>query len=94
MRRPVLSVTSASFRPRPSFQTRFSFGTFTFVKRTTPFSMALRPMKWQRVTTSTPGKSFSTTKAEIFLVSGWRAITMKSSAIVPFVVQSLSPFRT
>ena len=65
--RPVFSVTSASFRPRPSPRSRFSFGTRTFVKRMTPFSIAFRPMKWQRRTTSTPGQSFSTMNAEIFL---------------------------
>ena len=75
MRRPVFSVTSASFSPRPSAQSRFSFGTFTFVKRMTPFSIAFRPMKWQRITTSTPGHDRSTMNAEIFFVSGCRAIT-------------------
>ena len=60
----------------------------------TPFSIAFRPMKWQRMTTSTPGHDFSTMKAEIFFVSGWRAMTTKSSAIVPLVHQSFSPSRT
>ncbi len=50
-------------------------------------------MKWQRTTTSTPGEDFSTMKAEIFFVSGCRAMTTKSSAIVPFVHQSFSPSR-
>ena len=40
VRRPVLSVMSASFSPLPSPQSRFSFGTRTFVKRMTPFSIA------------------------------------------------------
>ena len=47
--RPVFSVTSASFRPLPSPQSRFSFGTRTLVKRMTPFSIAFSPMKWQRM---------------------------------------------
>ena len=89
--RPVFNVTSASFRPRPSPRSRFSFGTRTFVKRMTPFSIAFSPMKWRRSTTSTPGQSFSTMNAEIFLVSGCRAMTTKSSARVPFVHQSFSP---
>ena len=59
----------------------------------TPFSIAFRPMKWPRMTTSTPGEDFSTMKAEIYLVSGWRAMTTKSSAIVPLVHQSFSPSR-
>ena len=75
MRRPVFSVMSASLSPLPSFQSRFSAGTRTFVKRMIPFSSALRPMKWQRRTISTPGQSRSTMKAEIRPVSGWRAIT-------------------
>ncbi len=33
--RPVLSVTSASFKPAPSFHNRFSRGTRTLVKRIT-----------------------------------------------------------
>ena len=41
----------------------------------TPFSIPFRPMKWQRWTTSTPGQSRSTMNAEIFFVSGWRAMT-------------------
>ena len=84
---------SASFRPLPSPQIRFSFGTRTFVKRMTPFSIALSPMKWQRMTTSTPGEDVSTMNAVIFFVSGCRAMTTKSSAIVPLVHQSFSPLR-
>ncbi len=94
VRRPVFRVTSASFKPRPSAHRRFSLGTRTLVKRITPFSIALSPMKWQRITTSTPGHSFSTMNAEIFLVSGWRAITTKRSATVPLVHHSFSPFKT
>src|SRR5439155_339165 len=67
---PVFRVTSASFSPRPSASSRFSFGTRTSVNRMTPFSIAFNPMKWQRWTTSTPGHAFSTMKAEIFPVSG------------------------
>ncbi len=63
------------------------------MNRMTPFSIAFSPMKWQRMTTSTPGQDFSTMKAEIFFVSGCRAMTTKSSAIVPFVHQSFSPSR-
>ncbi len=73
--RPVFKVTRASFRPRPSASRRFSRGTRTFVKRMTPFSIARSPMKWQRVTTSTPGQSRSTMNAEIFFVSGCFAMT-------------------
>ena len=66
----------------------------------TPFSIALRPMKWQRCTTSTPGQPVSTMNAVICLRSrpfttfaGVRAITTSSSATVPFVHQSFSPLR-
>ena len=55
VRRPVLSVTSASFNPFPSPQRMFSRGTFTLLKRITPFSIALSPMKRSRCSTSTPG---------------------------------------
>ena len=73
---------------------RFSTGTFTSVKRITALASARRPMNWQRCTISTPGMAASTTKAEIFSVSGWRAITTNSSAMVPFVHQSFTPFST
>ena len=89
--RPVFSVTSASFRPLPSPQMMFSAGTFTFVKRIRPFSIALSPMKWSRSTTSTPGQSASTMKALIFFPV--RAMTTISSAMVPLVHHSFSPFR-
>ena len=100
VRRPVFSVMSASLRPLPSPQRMFSFGTRTFVKRITPFSIALSPMKRQRCTTSTPGQLFSTMNAVICLrdfplttASGVRAMTTNSSARVPFVHHSFSPFR-
>ena len=51
-------------------------------------------MKWQRCSTFTPGHWVSTTKALIFRVWGSIAITTSSFASVPFVVQSLVPFRT
>ena len=70
--RPVLSVTSASLRPLPSPQSMFSTGTFTLVKRMTPFSIALSPMKCSRCTTSTPGQSVSTMKARDLLRPGPR----------------------
>ena len=64
-KRPVLSVINASFKPSPSPQSRFSFGTRTSVKRMTPLDRPLRPMKLHVRTTSTPGQSASTMKAEI-----------------------------
>ena len=98
--RPVLSVISASLSPLPSPHRMFSRGTRTFVKRMTPFSIALSPMKRQRCTTSTPGWLASTMNAVICLrllpfttASGVRAITRNSSARVPFVHQSFSPLR-
>ena len=48
VRRPVLSVISASFSPWPSAARMFSRGTRTFVKRITPFEIAFRPMNSQR----------------------------------------------
>src|SRR5947208_1745408 len=58
-------------------------------------------MKWQRCTTSTPGQSVSTMNAVICFFSlpltifdGVRAITTSSSALVPLVHHSFSPFRT
>src|SRR6267142_772337 len=57
-------------------------------------------MKWQRCTTSTPGQSISTMNAVIrffslplIILDGVRAITTSSSALVPFVHHSFSPFR-
>ncbi len=91
--RPVFSVMSASLRPLPSPQSTFSSGTLTFVKRMMPFSMPLSPMKWSRWTTSTPGQSTSTMNAVIFF-GPVRAITTISSATVPLVHQSFSPFST
>jgi hypothetical protein len=97
--RPVFNVMSASLRPLPSSQSRFSRGTFTPVKRSTPFERPLRPMKEHLCTTSTPGESVSTMNAVIgFLFEpfsgGVRAITTMMSARGPLVVQSFSPFRT
>jgi hypothetical protein len=98
VRRPVLSVMSASLSPRPSPQMMFSRGTLTFLNAMTPFSIALRPMKRQRCVTSTPGHSVSTMNAVICLrglplttLSGVRAITTRRSARVPLVHQSFSP---
>ena len=51
----MFSVMSASLSPFPSPHRMFSRGTFTLVKRMTPFSIALSPMKRRRCTTSTPG---------------------------------------
>src|SRR5438477_4367651 len=57
-------------------------------------------MKWQRWATSTPGQPVSTMKAVICRRSfpptnldGVRAITTISSALVPLVHHSFSPFR-
>ena len=63
----MLSVIERELEPLPSPQSMFSAGTRTLVKRMTPFSIALRPMKWQRCTTSTPGQSVSTMKARDLL---------------------------
>jgi len=92
--RPVLSVMRAILRPFPSSPTKFSFGTRTLSKLMTPLARALRPMKRQRCSTFTPGQSASTMKQLIFFVFGSRAMTTKSSAMVPFVHQSFSPFST
>ncbi len=79
----------------------FSFGTLTFVNLIMPFSIALSPMNRQRCSTSTPGQFASTMNAVIcrrglpFTTrSGVRAITTNSSAQVPLVVHSFSPFST
>ena len=100
VRRPVLSVMSASLRPLPSFQRMFSRGTRTSWKRITPFSIPFRPMNSHRRTTSTPGQSVSTMNAVICrrsrpltIFEGVRAITTSSSATVPFVHHSFSPLR-
>jgi hypothetical protein len=57
-------------------------------------------MKWQRVTTSTPGVSISTMNAVIrrrarpsTVSSGVRAMTTITPAFVPLVHHSFSPFR-
>ena len=96
--RPVFNVISASLRPFPSSQRMFSRGTFTLVKRMTPFSSALSPMNRSRCTTSTPGIDDSTMNAVICLrglppttLSGVFAITTNSSARVPLVHHSFSP---
>jgi hypothetical protein len=92
--RPVFRVISASFKPLPSSQSRFSRGTFTSLKETTPLPSALSPMKRQRYSTLTPSQSVSTMKALIFFVCESRAMTTSNSASVPFVHQSFSPFST
>ncbi len=79
--------------PRPSAPIRFAAGTRTFLKLITALARALRPMKWHRCSTLTPGHSVSTTKALIFRVRGSAAITTRSRAMVPLVHQSLVPFR-
>src|SRR2546430_2684840 len=98
--RPVLRVIRPSFRPLPTSHTTFSFGTRTLVKRMTPLYIAFRPMKWQRCSTFTPGQLVSTRKAVICrrslpstILEGVRAITTMSSARVPLVHHSFSPFR-
>src|SRR2546421_476487 len=62
--------------------------------------MALSPMKWQRCSTFTPGQAVSTMNAVICRFSfpltvfdGVRAMTTISSALVPLVHHSFSPFR-
>ena len=65
----------------------------TSLKLITPLPSALSPMKRHRYSTFTPGQAVSTTNALIFLVLGLRAITTSSSASVPFVHHSFSPFR-
>ena len=91
--RPSLSVVSAILRPRPSSPIKFSAGTRTFSKVMTALANARKPMKWQRSVTSTPSQSVSTTKALILSISGCCAITTSNFASVPFVHQSLVPFR-
>ena len=56
-------------------------------------------MKWQRRTTSTPGQRVSTMNVVMPArppgsSAGVRAITTSQRALVPFVHQSFSPFRT
>ena len=99
VRRPVFSVTSASFRPFPSPQMMFSLGTRTSLKPITPFSIAFSPMNRDRCFTVTPGVFVSTMNAVICLrlfpsatLSGVRAMTTSSSARVPLVHHSFSPF--
>jgi hypothetical protein len=91
---PVLSVMRAILRPFPSSPTRFSRGTCTLSKLMMPLARAFRPMKRQRCSTFTPGQSVSTMKQLIFFVFGSRAMTTRSSAMVPFVHQSFSPLIT
>ncbi len=98
--RPVLRVISPSFRPLPTSHSTFSFGTRTLVKRITPLYIAFKPMKWQRCSTVTPGHAVSTMNAVICRFSlpattldGVRAMTTMSSARVPLVHHSFSPFR-
>ena len=93
-RRPSFSVVRAILSPLPSLPIRFSFGTFTLSKVMMPLARALSPMKWQRRSTSTPSHSVSTTNELIFSVTGSIAMTTSSFAFVPFVHQSLVPFRT
>ncbi len=96
--RPRLRVSSAIFRPSPSAPIRFATGTRTPSSRVTPFSMPRRPMKALRCSTTTPGQSHSTTKAEMPpgcpSDSGTRAMMTARSAMVPLVVHSFTPSRT
>ena len=89
----MLSVTSAILSPCPSAPIRSSFGTRTSLNERTALASAFSPMNRQRCSTVTPGAAASTTKALIFFVPGWRAITTSSSAMVPFVHHSFSPLR-
>ena len=94
-RRPVLSVASAILRPFPSPPTMFSFGTKTLSKLVREFSMPRRPMKALRASIVMPGESHGTMKAVMppFAPSvlGTTAMTITTSAIAPFVAQSLTP---
>jgi hypothetical protein len=92
--RPVFSVTSAILSPCPSRPIRFSRGTRTLRKVITPLASALSPMNRQRYSTCTPSQPVSTMNALIRWVSGSRAITTSSSARVPLVHHSFSPFST
>src|ERR1051325_2811032 len=100
VRRPVLSVMSASLRPRPSPHRRCSFGMKTLLNLISTLPMPRRPMNWQRCAISTPGVSVSRMKAEICFFSfpfttfgGVCAITTMTSAFRPFVHHSFSPLR-
>jgi len=94
-RRPVFSVVSAIFRPRPSPLSTFSAGTKTSWKRVTEFSMPRSPMNALRFSTVMPGESASTTNAVMPprwpSVFSTRAITTSRPATVPFVAHSLTP---
>ena len=99
VRRPVFSVMSASFSPRPSPHRMLRAGTCTSLNDIHPFSIAFSPMKRQRCSTVMPGVAASTMNAVIRFLrslpfttrSGVRAITTNRSARVPFVHQSFSP---
>ena len=96
--RPVLRVVRASLRPFPSERIRFSFGTRTFLKVISPFSIPRSPMNSSRCSFSTPSHEFSTMKAlmgrrDFPSGAGVRAMTTMTSATGALVHQSFSPFR-
>jgi predicted transcriptional regulator len=95
---PVFSVVKAILRPWPSSPIRLLAGTVTSCSLVTPFSRPRSPMNALRRSTVMPGAVPSTTNAVMPprcpSLLGTLAITTSSSATVPLVLHSLTPFST
>ena len=99
--RPPSSVCIAMLKPLPCFPRRFSFGIRQSVKINSYVDEPRIPIFFSFTPNVNPGVPFSTMKAEISFIVLPRfstfpvtAITIYTSASLPFVMKHLDPFRT
>ena len=97
MKRPWSSPYIAISKPWPSSPTRFSAGTSTFSKNSSPVEPAQTPSLCSVSVDVNPGMPFSSRKAEIPLCFADGSVLAKTSAwsaTVAYEIQFFEPFRT
>ena len=95
--RPWSSPYIAISKPWPSSPTRFSAGTSTFSKKSSPVEPAQTPSLCSVSRVVTPGHSRSTMKAEMPLCLADGSVLAKTSwwsATLAYEIQFFWPFRT
>ena len=97
MKRPWSSEYIAISKPWPSSPSRFSAGTSTFSKKSSPVEPAQMPSLFSVSRVVTPGHSRSTMNAEMPLCPASGSVfatTSWWSATVAYEIQFFWPFRT
>ena len=97
MNRPWSSEYIAISKPWPSSPIRFSAGTSTFSKKSSPVEPAQMPSLFSWSRDVNPGMPFSSTKALIPLCAAAGSVfanTSAWSATVAYEIQFFWPFRT